>query len=354
MGDVEKRLNKAAIKVAVTTPVWGTEENVGVAGCGILPLNAGVPKAAVQMIEDESDGAFESNLDVGNINPSDFGLDFDYRWDGLENVLLAMLMGTAAAPVPQEAPAAAAILHALSLKDSVVGIFGTYAVEKGAKIYVVPSFKVLKGTFSLSGGLIKAVFNLHGDRLIDDSTIIEAMTAVTYPANAHHRAKYSQAVFRMNAQVNGVAGTALADTDKIKPKYFTLEIERKMDAEHVASSTSIIEPLENDKPSVKLTMNFPRMDAVNDLYFAAWTAASEKKLDLIITGPVIAGTVAYYLKFEMPRLVIQDVEYADSKIIPAKIIMRAIVADVAPTGMTGLTLPVRVGLMNTRTTNLLA
>jgi len=348
MGDIEKRLNKAAI---IKGAEWGTEAQAGAIGCGILPLNAGVPKAAVQMIEDESYGAFESNLDIGNINPSDFGLDFDYRWDGLENILLAMLMGTAAAPVPQTSPTA--ILHALSLKDSAVGIFGTYAVEKGAKIHVVPSFKVLKGTFSLSSGLIKAAFNLHGDKLIDNSTIITAMTAVTYPANVHHRAKYSQAVFRMNAQ----GGDALAAPgDVIKPKDFTLEIERKMDAEHVASSQTIIEPLENDKPAVKLTMNFPRMDAVNAAYFAAWTAAiaTEKKADIVITGPIIASTFAYYLKFEMPRLIIEDVEYADSKIIPAKIVLRSVVADVHPTGMDDLTLPVYIGLMNTRTTNLLA
>lgn len=346
MGDIEKRLNKAAI---IKGAEWGTEAQAGAAGCGLLALNAGVPKAAVQMIEDESAGAFESNLDVGNINPSDFGLDFDYRWDGLENILLAMLMGTAAAPVPQTSPTA--ILHALSLKDSVVGIFGTYAVEKGAKIHVVPSFKVLKGTFSLSNGLIKAAFNLRGDKLIDNSTIITAMTAVTYPANIHHRAKYSQAVFRMNAQ----GGAALvAPGDVIKPKDLTLEIERKMDAEHVASSQTIIESVENDKPAIKMTMNFPRMDAVNNAYFLAWTAGTEKKLDLVITGPIIAETFAYYLKFEMPRLIIEDVEYADSKIIPAKIVMRSVVADTAPEGMTGLTLPVYAGIMNTRTTNLLA
>lgn len=346
MGDIEKRLNKAAVKVGA---VWGTEVNAGAAGCGILPLNAGAPKAAVQMIEDESYGAFESNLDVGNINPSDFGLDFDYRWDGLENVLLAMLMGTAAAPVPQTSPTA--ILHALSLKNSVVGIFGTYATEKGTKIHVVPSFKVLKGTFSLNAGLIKAAFNLRGDRLIDDSAIVTSMAALTYPVNAHLRAKYSQAVFRMNLQ----SGAALAaPTDIIKPKDFTLDVERKMDSEHTSGSTTIIESVENDKPSIKLTMNFPRMDAVNVAYFAAWTAATEKKLDLVVTGPIIATTFAYYLKFQIPRLIIEDVEYADSKIIPAKIVLRAVVADTAPAGMTGLTLPVYVDIMNTRTTNLLA
>jgi hypothetical protein len=98
------------------------------------------------------------------------------------------------------------------------------------------------------------------------------------------------------------------------------------------------------------------MDAANAAYFAEWVSApaTEKKMDLIITGPIIASTFAYYLKFQFPRLIIEDVEYADSKIIPAKIVLRAVVADAAPLGMTGLTLPVYADIMNTRTTNLLS
>jgi hypothetical protein len=454
MADIEKRLNKAALKKGVA---WGTAVDTDAAGNGILPLNPGSPKAAVQMIEDGTYGAFETNLDVGNINAADFGLDFDYRYDGRENVLLAMLLGTAGVPgmyfvvtnanhhvdfseaaggeknavitngtytaagicaeikarlealsngtltytvtvntttrkftisttanfsllwntgtnnataadtllgfaadcsgtTTYTSPNAAVglgmnYLHTLALANSAVGIFGTYATEKFTKIITVPSFKVLKGAFSVNGGLIKAAFSLRGNKIVDDSALPAAFTSTTVAGNTHIRAKFPQAVFQLNAQVGADFDGGGADV--VRPKAFTLEIERKMDAEHVAGSQTIVEPLENDKPSVKLTLEFPRMDAANAAYFAQWIAGTEKKADIIITGPVIEGAFAYYLKFQFPRLIIEDVEYADSNIIPAKITLRGVTADAAPTGMT-ITAPIGVTIMNTRATDLLA
>jgi hypothetical protein len=347
MGDIEKRLNKAALKVGAD---WGTEVNAGAAGCGILPLNAGSPKAAIDMLEDESDSAFEVNLDVGNYNVSDFPLEFDYRWDGLENILLGLLVGVDTDPAVQGGTAA--ILHTITLKNSAFGLFATYAVEKGTKIHIVPSLKVLKLALSGSGGLIKAAFNLRGDRLIDTSAILTSMAGVTVPANAHYRARFNQAVFRMNDHTWAGGGTVLGAGHIIKPKSFSLELERKMDGEHTSGSATIIEPVETDKPTVKLTMEFPRMDAVNDLYFADWIAETNKKADIVITGPLIAGAYYYVLNIQFPRLIIEEVEYAESKVIPSKISLRGAVADVAQTGITGV-LPIGIFLTNIRTTSLI-
>jgi hypothetical protein len=453
MADIEKRLNKAAVKKAGT---WGTAVDTDAAGMGFLPLNPGSPKAAVQMMEDEAASAFEGNLDVGLINASDFGLDFDYRWDGRENLLLAMLMGTAGLPgmyfivsnanhhidfeeaaggeknailtngtyaatalcaeikarleplsngtltytvtynattrkftiattanfklwwntgtnnaaaadtllgfaadlsgeITYTSSAAAVglalnYLHSFVLLNTVFGIFGTYATEKFTAIHTVPTFKVLKGTFSLSGGLIKAAFNLRGIKVVDDSALPAAFTSTTVLGNTHARAKFTQAVFHLNAQT----GNDFVDGDIIRPKSFTLEIERKMDSEHVAGVQTIVEPVENDKPSIKLTMEFPRMDTANAAYFAAWIAGTEKKADLTITGPAIEGAYNYYLKFQLPRLIIEDVEYADSKIIPAKIVLRALVPDSGPIGMTGVLVPVVCQIMNSRSADYLA
>ena len=451
MADIEKRLNKAAVKKAGT---WGTAVDTDAAGMGFLPLNPGSPKAAVQMMEDEAASAFEGNLDVGLINASDFGLDFDYRWDGRENLLLAMLMGTAGVPgmyfivsianhhidlaegagelpatltngtytgaalaaeMKTQLDVAGALtytvtyveatrkftiaaggnfellwhsgthnaegqgvllgfahtdlsgaatytsdgtgvggglnyLHSFVLANSAVGLFGTYATEKFTAIHTVPTFKVLKGTFSLSGGLIKAAFNLRGIKVVDDSALPAAFTSTTILGNTHARAKFTQAVFHLNAQT----GNDFVDGDIVRPKSFTLEIERKMDSEHVAGVQTIVEPVENDKPSIKLTMDFSRMDATNAAYFAAWIAAAEKKMDIVITGPAIEGAFNYYLKFQFPRLIIEDVEYADSKIIPAKIVLRALVPDSGPLGMTDVLVPVVCQIMNSRSADYLA
>jgi len=346
MGDIEKRLNKAAIKKATD---WGTViAGLDGAGNGILPLNPGVPKRNVQMIEDESASAFDVNLDVGNYAVSDFSLDFDYRWDGLENILLGLLMGVDTAPAPQGGTAA--ILHTVTLVNSAAGLFGSYAVEKLTEVHTIPTFKVMKGTFSTSAGLIKAAFALRGSH-ITSGTATLGSTAV--PANAHIRAKFQQAVFRMNDYTLAGGGTTLGSGHIIKPKAFSLELERKMDAEHVSGSQVVLEPIENDKPSVKLTMEFPRMDATNAAYFAVWTAATDKKADIIVTGPTCAGAFPYVLNIQLPHLIIEDVEYADSKIIPAKVVLRGAMADVAQTGLTGL-LPIGIFVTNLRTTSFIA
>jgi hypothetical protein len=345
MGDIEKRLNKAAIKKATD---WGVViAGLNGAGNGILPLNPGSPKRSVQMIEDEAAGAFEANLDVGTFGASDFPLDFDYRWDGLENILLGLLMGVDTSPVVQDA---LAYLHTITLKDSVAGLFASYAVEKGTMVHTIPTLKVLKATFSASGGLLKAAFNVRGSNITDETA---TLGSTTVPTNSHHRAKFQQAVFRMNDYTLAGGGTTLGSGHIIKPKTFSLEIERKMDAEHTSGSQQIIEPIENDKPSVKLTMDFPRMDATNAAYFAAWTAATDKKADIVVTGPVIEGDHPYALNAQLPHLVIEDVEYADSKIIPAKIVLRGLMADVAQTGLTGL-LPIGIFLTNLRSASLVA
>lgn len=351
----QKRLNKAAIKFVDSTTVdWGTEIDVGVAGAGITPLNPGVPQAVLPVAEvDEIYGPGETDIELPLTNPTDFSLDFNYQWDGLENMLLAAVMGTAGAPTRQVSVTGTSYRHSLVMADSVTGKYFTYAVEKGAKVHVVPSVKAMKATFSNAEGMIRLSFNLRGTEVIDDSSTVTDLDDVTYPS-INTRAKFHQAVFRMNDRT----GAALDVDDKICPKNFTLEIERRVDSEHTSCYQHIIEPVENNKYQVKLTMEFPRMDATNAAYFAEWKAKTEKKLDLVITGPVIE-TVSevpypYYIKFEMPRLAIESVEYADAGIIPAKIVMRGLTAASAPTGMTGLVKPVTITVVNTRSTDLLA
>lgn len=458
MADIEKRVNKAAFKIAAT---WNTEIDVNEAAAGITPLNQGALPLNYPGIEvDEIMNANQTDIDFANYTPTDFNLDFNYNFDGRENSILGMLFGTAAAPAPlfvvvagtnakidfkdtsaatkagtvaagsytgatlATAVAAAmnaaggtgtfacsyststlkftisesggptnfeilwntgtnkaisihtllgysdaaddtgaatyasdtactgsgAYQHTLEIKDSTDGIFATYAVEKGAKYHVVPSFKPQKMTLGLNGGLIKLSLNNRGTKVTDASAIVTSLSSVTYSAiHNSTRAKYHQAVFWMNGQT----GDALDSGDAVYPKSFSVEFDRQLDSEHVASSATIIEPRESGKPSVKITLEFPRMDTTNDDYFAAWTAQTEQKLSLTITGPVIVGTHTYKLTLEFPRLIIENVEYADAGIIPCKIVLRSVVADSAPTGMT-VTKPMTATLINTRSTSLIA
>ncbi len=344
MADIEKRLNKTAWKKGAT---WGTEIDVDGAGNGILPLNAGVPKLTIPPVEEESAAsAFQSDIDQGMFDPVDFSLEFDARYEGL-GPILAQVFGTAGTPTQQGATAA--YLHVLQMADTIAGLYGTYCTEKKDKFHVVKSVKPYKLTFSLGDGLVKLAIEMKGDEVIDNSTIITSLASLTTP-DIHNRILCRQAVWRMNDQT----GAALAGGDQIRPRDFTLEIERPMEDQFECGRQAIIEPLENAKPMVKLTLNFNRYDDVNKLYFADWKAETEKKLDVVFTGALIESTYYYYFKFQFPRFKIEDVDYPDDMIIPATVVLRGLEADSAPTGMTGITKPVQLDIINRRTTDMLA
>jgi hypothetical protein len=324
---IERRLTKAAVAKA---SAWGSVADLNRPNTGILPTNAGAIKPAYQVVEDETYGAFEKYLDTTFQNAVDFTLDFDYRFDGLENFLMALLFGIDSVTDNGDG----SFTHKLSLADRETG-FVSYAVEKGSKFHCVPSAKVTKVTLSVNNGLVKMSVALRGN-LVDDTTIV-TLEASTVPGSPKYKAKFANARFRLNSQ----AGAALGDDDIVHPNNYTLEFERKPDAEHVAGLFGIIEPLETDKPQIKLTLEFPRMDAINAAYFKDWSDGNEKKADIVFPGPTIPGTSrTYQLKFDLPRLAIEDVEFADSKIIPAKVVLRALEAETAPLGMTGETKPI--------------
>lgn len=345
MGDIERRLNKTAWKKG---SVWGTEVDVNTAGTGILPLNAGVPKLVIPAIEEESAvSPFQSDVDQGDYPPVDFALDFDARYEGL-GPIIAQVFGIAG--TPQQQGTTAAWLHSLQLADKIAGLFGTYATEKLDKIHVVPSAKPYKLTFSLSAGLIKLSVNMKGDNVIDDSSVISSMSSVTTP-DKHNRIKASHGLIRMNAQ----SGAALASpTDDIKVKNLTIEIERKPDTpDHEVGYRTTSESREEGKPIVKVSLEFLRMDTSNKVYFSDWKSETEKKMDIKFTGALIESTYYYYFLFQLPRLKIEDVDYPDANVIPAKMVLRGIEADTAPTGMS-VTKPVQLDIMNKRTADMAA
>lgn len=346
MGDIEKRLNATAIAKGVT---WGTEYNVNAAGYGILPLNPGAVKQTIELLEDETaTGAYQDNLNLGNKGPVDFSLDFDHRYEGWENLLVAMVMGTAGDPATQGGTAAER--HNFKVKNKLTDLFVTYATEKHDKIHVVPSAKVYKLTYTIDAGKLKLTVGFKGDNYKDDSAIITGMSNVTIPDTHREILGRHLSYLRINAQ----DGSSLGSGDTLLIKNFTLDIERMLEAgKFDQGSRTIREAKEEGKVRVTLTLDMHEMDDVNDLYLAQWVAGTEKKADLAFVGPLIEDSWHYTLLFEFPRLKIIDVDYPDENIIPATITMRGLRADTAPQGMTGINLPLQIGLINKRTTDYL-
>ena len=189
-----------------------------------------------------------------------------------------------------------------------------------------------------------------GDQEKVDSAINTAtqITALTFPTLGR-RWFFKDCVTRLNLQSAG----ALAAGDAMKFTSLTLRVEQPIDVKFVGGQPSIIQPLDNGFPKITLDLTFARYDATSKAFFAAHKDGTRYKGDLIFTGPLIDATTSWGLKFELPNLAVM----VNTSPLPTvqqgepKISLEALDTTAAPTGMTGVTKPIRVTTTGIATTN---
>lgn len=170
--------------------------------------------------------------------------------------------------------------------------------------------------------------------------------AVTVPT-VTHAVRFCDGRFRANAQ----AGSAITSTtDDLPIAGFELEVMRSLSADFLADGTGELAlPSEEDVCSVMLRIDLRSYDA--DTWKAAWAAGTAYKADLRFLSPAnISGssTPAYYL-FQFPNMVLTgepQANIAGRGRVTHRAELRALVASSAPTGMTGVTQPVRLSVLD--------
>ena len=329
---------------------WHTPVACG-AGDGVLILADNI-KVGMELELDESAGQqWVTEADAG-VEKVAGNLEAYMRYEGFD-VMLALIMGAAGEPVQQEATIAYANTYDLTSK--VDGMFGTLAQKKLTdKIWEYPSVK-LHG-FKLSGEMNKPVkisFEAICDTMKRDSETNTATTMADVTALKENRVIMNKnTVFRMNDQ----SGIALSDAHKLYPSSFELTFTRPMDSDYVAGQDGLDEPADNGFPTCSLVLKFPRYNTANDAYFDDWQDTVSKKMDITFTGKVIVGSYNYKLRILLSNLKIDGPEAPVSGPgkIPFSMNLKGIGASAAPTGMTSLTTPMRIEVVNTRTTDPLA
>jgi hypothetical protein len=342
----ERRLLAAGAKKG---SAWGTAVALG-AGDGLLIVSDGSPtRKQPYSPAKEHDTPFVRTGDLGPIDPVDFALSFFMRYDpGRIGTLLAMIYGTAGAPTPQ---GTTAYKHIFQFKDTIEGLFATYAKEIPGKIHEIASAKPYAVEFSIADGLLQASLSLRGNKLIDDSTVNTAtqMDALTYP-DRYNRVKFSELQVKMNDE----SGGDLASETPLVINGLTISISRTLDAVPPAGQDYILEPLETDLPQVTVKLSFPRASSINTAFFQKFTAETPQKLLAKFTGKLIESTYYYDLAFYFPRLKFSPdpPTYADNEVVPAEITLVAEEAAVAPTEMSYVR--PYIELINKATTDYLA
>jgi len=341
----QKRLLAAGAKKSAQT--WGTAEPLG-AGYGMdIDTDGGLVRNQAYFPSKGADTPFILEGDLGQIDPVDFAPEFDLRYDpGAIGILLAQLFGTAGAP----SAAGNGWRHRPVWADENYGEFCTFAIERAAKIFEVPSAKPYSFDLSVADGFMRGSIGLRGNTLVNDSAVntLTQMDALSY-ANRGLRVKFSDLTAYLTYQDNIVGPD---ETTAIEISDISMHFERPHDGIHGAGSASIIEPSENGQSIITVTLTFPRMNTINNPYFADFIAETEKKADFWFHGPVLQGAQLYEFDFYFPRLRVINVEYPFDEVIPCTMTLQAEEAATNPAGFSVSKRP-HIMIVNDRTTDYL-
>jgi len=329
---------------------WHTPVACG-AGNGVLILADNI-KVGLGIELDESAGQqWVTEADAG-VETVAGNIEAYMRYEGFD-LWLALIMGSAGVPVRKELTSAYA--NAYDMTSKIDGLFGTLAQLKLLnKVWEYPSVK-LHG-FKLTAEMNKPAkisFDAICDTMVRNSTTNTAATMATVTALKENRIIMNRdTVFRMNNQ----ADVALSDTDKLYPSSFELTFTRPMDSDFVAGQSGVDEPADNGFPAITMALKFPRYNTANDAYFDDWQGAVSKKMDITFTGKTIEGAYAYQFRLLFSNLKIDSPEAKVSGPgkIPYSMNLKGIGASAAPAGMTTLTAPMRIEVVNELTANPLA
>ncbi|MBI5075634.1 MAG: hypothetical protein HZB62_10790 [Nitrospirae bacterium] len=231
--------------------------------------------------------------------------------------------------------------HPYDLADNIDTLFLTFCVNNKVSVeeYVTlkPIGMVIKGDV---GGAVQVSFKC----LAYDKTMGSVInTLVTFASvttrETANRVLYSQGVFRINTQ----SGGALGSGDTVYPKNFELSLMRKASGDYGAGGSFdyIDEPTNDGLPEVKLKVEFPKYTATT--HFDDWDANTAKKMDITFTG---SGSRSLLL--QLPNLKYANVDLPmDRGRLKHSLEFNCLAAAAAPTGMTGVTKPFRLTLVNT-------
>ncbi len=163
-----------------------------------------------------------------------------------------------------------------------------------------------------------------------------------------------QGVFRMNLQSAG----SLVAGDAVQVKEVTFGSTRPVASDdHVFGQDYIIEADDDGFAEFPVELVFPRMNTANsNSLVVAWPAGTHLKADMTFTGNKINSDTSYSLLVQWPALQITEWDApltGHNQVRPtAKALAR--LATAAPTGMTGITQPIKMTLVNMNSANLLA
>lgn len=336
---------RAALRKA---SVWNTAVACG-AGHGLLVRPHSIKRTRESHPDDSLGMPFSHETDDGLITAQG-SLPCYLRYDGLDLALALAMGATGGAPVRQGTTAAYA--QTLVCASHIDALFATLAVENGVDVEEFPSAKLHGFTLKGSAGKpVECEFHVIADERVPNSTVNTpaSMDSVTF-VDTGNRVLFTQMVMRMNDS----SGLALGAGDAIYPSSFEITFRRALRGVHASGQADRIdEPTNDGKPEVSVRLTFPRYGS--NAHFLAWNAATRKKLELAFTGATIEGAYKRTFTVQLPALAYTGVDLpVVDGIMEHPLEFRALSVAAAVAGMSGVTGPLGINLINKQIADVLA
>ena len=351
---VSPRQMKVGINLA-TSGSWGTGVAVATAvGAGdghYVRDDLGVALQMMQSADDSAGQNFIGSVQSGNTEAVAVTVPAYLHYnDAFQNVLWALTLGTGGTS-PTQVGVTTAYTNTFEPATNKTGRYATIVRDKVSMVSEVPGVKFTGFDLSFGeAGRAEITWSAVGDLEKSDSSINTAtqVSALTFPTLGR-RAFFDDATLRLNAQSGGALGAG----DKVFVTSIRVRFSQPMDSKHVSGATSIIEPEESGFPDIGVDLEFARYDSASHAFFAVHRDTTAYKADLTFVGPTLA-TTTYGLLFQFPNMVVTSFKAPGSggadQVAPS-MSLRGLSTTAAPTGMTGVTAPMRVVTTGVSTTS---
>ena len=331
---LQKRENKVAVKQAST---WGTAVAPG-AGDGRFALDFSPPSGERKRYRNGDEwGRGTATLDIPTdyVQQSGSLSERMYYEGGHGSVFSAVMGGTET----KSTVVAGAIKHTFPMAETLTApkMF-TLAWDVGSQTLGVPTALITGYSLTLRDGALVLTWEYLGDKLAELAANNTYLSSVTYPSDGVgvHRLLGGKCSLNLNSGADFAAGD-LQDVSG-----FTFSVKRNFaTTDPVMGTEASPMPYESGEPEVTLELNYPVKSTQNSL-ITQYYAGTAYKARLLFEGGVIGATAEKYsIKIQLPKLYLQSgpsIQYDTP--YPTSLKFRAVKATTAPTGMTGILLPV--------------
>ena len=310
---------------------------------------------------------FHRRVDFGRIN-QDFAISGPLRYENSQWVHIFQALGAESGSA-----ASTVYTHQVDVESEIDGQFYTAAgmmrdsTLSSSKVHEWPSIKPVDWELSVGGdGFMEFKGNGIADTILEPgdplSELVNTTTTIGTTSTADTDTlliPFGHCRININDQSGGDFNSSGAGTDRIFPINVNVKFARALERNFDSGMVTTTAQKHAYKTSEPTAAESNKIDLLVDFEFAEWQNTisggdTDEWLRNFVSGQYKKVEIYFYstdainFKMQFPNMIIENIDSTPSGHgkIPEKISLRALDCAAAPTGMTGITSPMRLTLIN--------